>query len=61
MPKKCAVQLFGILEDVKLFTLKFHMLDHVYEDLFRLSGLAALADSEYWPFNFIVGKFDKMT
>lgn len=59
--KRRAIQLFGFLKDVKLFTLKFHLIDHASKDLSRFWVFGALGDSWCEKFNFIIKKLIKMT
>lgn len=54
-------ELFGDLEDTNLFTLKFHMLDHIVEDVARFENLNILDAFPYEHFNFILKTFSRMT
>lgn len=61
MLKRSAKELFEHLEEVNLFTLKFHMLDHVSNDLYKFGILSFLDASAYEHFNFTIKKFIRMT
>jgi len=59
--KSTASNLFGTLEDLNLFTLKFHNLDHIAEDVARFGDLSLLDASPYEHFNFTLKQFIRMT
>lgn len=59
--KMVAKNLFEDLEDFNLFTLKFHMLDHIAEDVSRFGALNFVDASPFEHFNYVIKKFIRMT
>lgn len=59
--KKKAKHLFENLRNVNLFTIKFHLLGHIFEGLNRCGNLEYLSASLYEHFNYVIKKFIRMT
>ena len=59
--KKKATDVLGNLDDINLFTLKFHLLDHLCNDLARFGDLSLLDASPFEHFNYVIKSFIRMT
>lgn len=49
--KHMVVNMFSSVFSSRLFTLKFHLLDHLVEDISRSGGISAMDASPYKQFN----------
>lgn len=54
-------EIFGAVDDIIFFTMKFHMLYHTAEDLERFDDVGYLDASPFEPFNYSIKSYLKMT
>lgn len=59
--KKCCRELFGHLEVVNLFTIKWHVLNHIFGNVSKVSNLQCLDTPPYEHFSFTAKKSIRMT
>lgn len=53
--------MFDHLEDINLLTLKFHMFDHIVEDISKFNDLSYLDTSPYEHFNVTIKMIIKIS